>query len=405
MIHGSNFRSTSWRAVGLAVAVLAVHSASAVEPTSKSQISDRFNVATAAPIAEHAYLDDSAGVAANDGTIEVIRERYANGNVRVERCVILDSDKNYVNHGAWKMFATNGDVIAEGQYDMGKRIGMWTRYVGRNDSAVFNDQPYNKFKAPFISQANFANGVIDGEWLIEDADKRKVVQITFKNGERHGPSIAWLPNGKMYRQATYDEGVPVGDVLEINNKNGEFERSASYVDGRKVVNKTAYFPGTRNKKSEATYLAATTVKKSADDFWNVHFATYTSQGKDLRHGAWKEWYANGKPLQEGYYQNDKKSGTFVFWHENGQIAVTGEYKDDVPQGMWVWYHENGLKSAIGKYQDGAYIGEWRWWNEDGRISKRKTYTGAEGITSQPKEESQEIFDLGRVPSDAETQVR
>jgi MORN repeat protein len=172
-----------------------------------------------------------------------------------------------------------------------------------------------------------------------------------------------------------------------------------------VINKTTYFQGTRNKKTEATYLAATTVKKSADDFWTVHFATYTSQGKDLRHGAWKEWYANGKPLQEGYYQNDKKSGTFVFWHENGQIAVTGEYKDDVPQGLWVWYHENGLKSAIGKYQDGGYIGEWRWWNEDGRITKRKTYNGTEGLTEQPKD-SQEIFDLGRVPTDAaETKVR
>ena len=85
--------------------------------------------------------------------------------------------------------------------------------------------------------------------------------------------------------------------------------------------------------------------------------------------------------------------------------MTGEYKDDVPQGLWVWYHPNGLKSAIGKYQDGAYIGEWRWWNEDGRITKSKTYNGAEGLTEQPKD-SQEIFNLGRVPTESEeTQVR
>jgi antitoxin component YwqK of YwqJK toxin-antitoxin module len=404
MIHRLACWSAPLRAAAFTAAALAIQSASAVEPANKSEISERFNVADATPINQNAYLDDSNGVAANDGVVEVVRDRYQNGNVRIERCVILDADKNYVNHGSWKMFATGGEVIAEGQYDMGKRLGMWVRYVGRNDSPVLNENPYNKFKAPFISQANFTNGVMDGEWLIEDSDKRKVVQITFKNGERHGPSIAWLPNGKMFRQATYDEGVPVGDVLEINSKNGEFERAASYVDGRKVINKTTYYSGSRNKKSEAVYLAATTVKKSSDDFWSMQFAGYTSQGKDLRHGAWKEWYTNGKPLQEGFYQNDKKTGTFMFWHENGQVAVTGEYKDDVPQGLWVWYHENGLKSAIGKYEDGTYIGEWRWWNEDGRLTKRKTYTGAEGISSQPQE-SEEVFDLSRVPSDVGTTVK
>ncbi len=402
-----NHRVDCWRAplraAAFIVAALTIHSACAVEQVSKSQISDHFNVADAAPIGQNAYLDDTNGVAANDGAVEVVRERYANGNVRIERCVVLDADKNYVNHGSWKMFATGGEVVAEGQYDMGKRIGLWTRFVNRNESPVLNEHPYNRFKAPFTSQASFDNGVIDGEWLIEDADKRKVVQITFKDGERHGPSIAWLPTGKMYRQATYDEGVPVGDVLEVNNKSGEFERTASYVDGRKVVNKTTYYTGTRNKKTEALYLAATTVKKSPDDFWNLHFAAYTTQGKDLRHGSWKEWYSNGKPLQEGFYQNDKKSGTFIFWHENGQIAVTGEYKDDVPQGLWVWYHPNGLKSAIGKYQEGTYIGEWRWWSEDGRLTKRKSYTGTEGISSQPQE--QEVFDLGRVPSEAGSTVR
>ena len=403
-----NQRVNCWtaplRTAALTVGVLGSQSAWSQEQAPNPQISDHFNVGTAAPIGQNAYLDDSNGVAANDGTIEVVRERYANGNVRIERCVILDADKNYVNHGSWKMFATNGEIIAEGQYEMGKRIGVWTRYVNRGDSPVLNEHPYNRFKVPFTSQANFTAGVIDGEWLIEDADKKKVVQITFKDGERHGPSIAWLPNGKMYRQATYDEGVPVGDVLEVNSKNNEFERVATYVDGRKVVNKTTYYQGTRNKKSEALYLAATTTKKSADDYWNLRFASYTSQGQDLRHGAWKEWYANGKPLQEGFYQNDKKSGTFIFWHDNGQIAVTGEYKDDVPQGLWVWYHPNGLKSAIGKYEEGAYVGEWRWWNEDGKLSKRKTYTGAEGITSQPQE-TEEVFDLSRVPEEVDTTVR
>src|SRR5262245_39606084 len=99
---------TAWgaplRAAALTAAALAIQPAWAVEPADNSEIAERFNVADNAPVAQNAYLDDSNGVAANDGVVEVVKDRYTSGKVRVERCVILDSDKNYVNHGAWKMF-------------------------------------------------------------------------------------------------------------------------------------------------------------------------------------------------------------------------------------------------------------------------------------------------------------
>jgi antitoxin component YwqK of YwqJK toxin-antitoxin module len=369
-------------------------------PAAKAREPQRVSPAAIGGLGQFAYLDDSNNVQ-DDSAVEVVRERYPNGNVKIERCVTLDADKNYVNQGAWKMLSPAGELIAEGQYEMGKRIGVWTRYHGRNESPSLNEYPYNRFQAPFISQANFVDGVIDGEWLIEDAEKKKCVQISFKMGERHGPAVAWLPNGKMFRQATYDEGKPVGDVLEVNSQNGEFERTATYVDGRKIITKTKFFKGTKTKQSEALYLAATTVKKSPDDFWTLRFAEYTTEGKDLRHGVSKEFYSNGKPYLDGNYQNDLRVGKFTYWHENGQVAVTGEYRDDQPNGLWVWFHDNGLKSAIGKYENGVLIGEWRWWNEDGKLTKLKSYDGTESVTTQP----QEVFDLGRLPSDLENSVR
>src|SRR5262249_9379461 len=80
--------------------------------------------------------DDSqapAATASNSGEPETIRERYDDGKVRIERQVTLDADGNYVNHGEWKMYSHAGDVVAEGHYDMGKRIGTWTRWHGRQD--------------------------------------------------------------------------------------------------------------------------------------------------------------------------------------------------------------------------------------------------------------------------------
>src|SRR5262245_2176489 len=39
--------------------------------------------------------------------VEVIRERYPDGKVRVERQVTLDADGNYVNHGPWKWYSSS----------------------------------------------------------------------------------------------------------------------------------------------------------------------------------------------------------------------------------------------------------------------------------------------------------
>ena len=335
------------------------------------------------------------------GEIEVVRERYPDGKIRIERQVTQDATGNYVNHGAWKMLTPSGDVSAEGQYNMGKRVGLWTRWHGRNDSPVFNEFPFQRFKLPFMSQVTFTDGAMDGEWLITDANERKVMQVSLRAGQRHGPAITWLPTGKTYRQATYDAGVPVGDVLQINDKTGELVRAENYVDGRKVITNTSYHPGSRRqKKSETMYLAATTVQQSPDDYWTCRLARYTAEGKDLKHGSSKAWYSNGTHQMEGFYEMDKRAGTFTYWHENGQVAATGEYKEDRAEGIWVWWHPNGQKSAVGKYQDGALIGEWRWWNEDGRLTKQHTYDGTESISSQ----DEESYDIGRIDSD-DTSVR
>jgi antitoxin component YwqK of YwqJK toxin-antitoxin module len=330
-----------------------------------------------------------------------VRERYPDGNVHIERQMTLDNDGNYVNHGAWKMFAPNGDVMAEGQYHFGRRVGLWTRWQVKNDAPLFNDPAFRGFKAPFMSQANFTDGVMDGEWLIIDSNDRKISQITLKNGQRHGLAITWLANGTTYQQATYENGMQVGDLLETDHKTRKLARSATFVDGRKVINKTEYYHGNKQqKKSEITYLGPVTTLEAADEFWNTRFAKYVSEGKNLRHGAAKTWYPNGKLEQEGTYQYGKKSGTFTFWHENGQVAATGEYRDDLAEGQWVWWHENGQKSAFGNYQDGLLIGEWRWWDESGKLTKQHTYDGSESVSSR----NEEAIDVSQLPFESETTV-
>jgi antitoxin component YwqK of YwqJK toxin-antitoxin module len=375
--------------IALAFAAGLATAATAEENTSRHQVAEYENIFLG-EIAATNYAEASNAFG-NVGEVELVRERYPDGKIKVERQVTLNADGNYVNHGAWKQYSTMGDVLAEGQYHFGQRAGLWTRWIGRNDAALIGEQPFRQFKAPFMSQANFANDKVDGEWLVVDANERKVMAITLKAGERHGTSTIWLPNGKVSWQMTYDYSAPSGDLYEVNAKTGELAKTATFDQGRKVYTKTDYYTSrNRQIKSEVTYLSAPTITKSRDNYWTLKLAQFSTEGEDMRHGPVKTWFPNGQQEMEGSYTNDKKTGTFKFWHENGQLQSMGEYRDNNAEGTWVWWHDNGQKSAVGKYEHGTLIGEWRWWDEQGKLTKQETHTGTETGTESAATENEQL---------------
>ena len=72
----------------------------------------------------------STATLAGDSTpMETIRERYPDGDVKIEREVTTDADGDYVNHGAWRMWDRGGKLVAEGRYDLSRRDGQWGIWI------------------------------------------------------------------------------------------------------------------------------------------------------------------------------------------------------------------------------------------------------------------------------------
>ena len=326
---------------------------------------------------------------------EIFIERYDDGSVRIEREVALDEEGNYVNHGPYRMWTRDGKLIAEGDYEMGARVGIWTRWADRKESPLLSQTPFKSFKAPFLSQLGFINGVADGEWLIFDADQRKVSQISLVDGTRHGLALLWAPDGTLLRQSSFENGLPQGDVLQMNAGTKKLDRVKIFLDGREMVTKKATFPRTQQPKIEANHLAAPTVETESDDFWAIKFAEYKAEGEELKHGEWKTWHANGQLHMRGQYHRDQKVGRFVYWHPNGQIAAEGNFREDQYEGDWVWWHPNGQKAVYGTFRNGQVVDEWRWWDQAGRLTKRSLEDGS--MTTQTEENTP--LNLGQLPED------
>ena len=98
---------------------------------------------------------DSQGDAMAAG---MIRERYPDGRVRLERGVKQDADGNFINHGEWRSFDTNGEMLISGTYVDGKMDGDWTRWYRDRRPAFLNGKEYEGFQLPLVSLASFASG-------------------------------------------------------------------------------------------------------------------------------------------------------------------------------------------------------------------------------------------------------
>ena len=347
-------------------------------------------------------VDEMDAIIVDDGGPEIIRERYPNRATKIERQVKQDAGGNYVNHGPWKMWDVEGTLISEGQYDDGERDGLWTRWLRRSETDLFKRPPYKDYTGPYISQAEFNKGRLEGSWVVYDGKQRKISEIQFTDGLRDGKAVWWFPSGQIMQEIDYLEGEIDGKFLQWN-ADGQLTRSDNFDHGRKLAAKMTKHDtkSTRNrgkgkratvaKKTEGMYLFAKEVVETRDDWWNAKLAIYERQGIDERHGEWMAWYSNGQTQTTGEYDHDVEVGTFTWWYSNGQKAVEGAFKDGKHHGTWTWYHQNGQKEVNGQYVSGQPTGPWSWWLEDGRVDRSADFTdGVADFVEAPAQFPDEI---------------
>jgi len=316
-------------------------------------------------------------VAPENNDVEVVRERYPDGKVKVEREVIRDAEENYVNHGTWKMWDKTGNVVGEGRYVNGERQGVWTGWFMPAEVALLSEMPYKQYEGPFISQAEFDGGKLNGRWVIYDAKQRKISEWHYVAGRRHGAWTSWYANGKKMREVHYINGDLDGKVMEWT-ADGAVSTNDTYQGGHKLARKVEYHKADQ-KKSEGMYLFAKQELTQEDEWWDAKLAKFTTVGKDVKHGDFTMWHPNGQVQMQAAYEYDQPVGTFTWWYPNGQKAVQGSYTSGQRHGEWSWYHSNGQKSTHGEFAMGGPHGRWIWWNAEGKVAQKIEYSaGAKG---------------------------
>ena len=285
---------------------------------------------------------------------KVVQERYPSGGLRIECEVTLDGDGNVVNDGLWRKWNPAGGLVAEGHYARGARVGSWTRWLDRDEAEILFTAPFDQFESPFVSQASFVAGQMDGDWTIVDAHGRMCSRVTLKNGKRNGPATLWLPDGRLLRELHFVNGLPSGELRELV-PDGRLTTIARYLEGRQVVNNVTCFPDSEVKQIEATCLAAIVSLREPDDDAQLRFAQFAARKKTALHGPWQSWYSNGQLQCQGNYANGRESGTFTWWHANGTLAAQGLVSGGQPEGTWTWWYADGQKAAEARFSPASVV--------------------------------------------------
>lgn len=319
---------------------------------------------------------------------ETIYQRYPDGKVQIERLVAQDADGNFYNHGPWKLLSPSGQTIAEGVFQLGLMEGTWQRWYAGGEDTIFALRPFSMFRAPFLSHGTFRNGKLHGVWVIHDQQQRKVMDITYRDGQRHGTATWWYPNGTKMREVAFHQGLLDGPLREFDER-GEVTRTEDYVRGRKVVIETANYPSGK-KFVEAAFLEPLLELERDDNWWDARPAEFRQRGVREQHGPVNVWYENGQPLMQGQFVEGERQGTFTWFHANGQRQLVGSYHRGEQVGTWTWWHENGLKATQGAYEREHPVGPWTWWSTEGQVVDRQTFnieTNPQRLMSPTKEET------------------
>jgi uncharacterized protein len=321
--------------------------------------------------------------AEDQALVELIKERYPSGAIKVEREVTQDADGNYLLHGAWRQYDDQGRLMAEGRYVRNRKDGLWRRFYRAGETPLLGTAPYKEFEAPFVSQATFRSGTLQGKWTIADAKQRKVHDVEFADGQRHGRATWYFPTGAVLLQANYVRGRIHGDVVKFSS-DAQVVAEEQYDDGRQQGTRTEFYDTNKKvKKTETGYLHAPLVISKLDDFDAGTLAAFETRGDDEKHGSFQAWHENGQVAKRGEFRYGLPVGKVTHWFANGQKQMEGQYIDGRQHGTWTWWHENGQKAVTGEYRDGTAVNQWSWWQATGKLAQRADLSEGQPVISAP----------------------
>jgi len=188
-------------------------------------------------------------------------------------------DENGERHGLWRKYYNNNRVRYTGTFDHGKEIGVFKFYSASNSDNPVIIKEYNensdladvRFYTPsgvlesegkmrgkeregkwlyyhedgksIMSEENYANGKLDGEYKTFYPTGEPTEIAYYKNGLLHGNYKKYSIKGFLYQDFNYAEGKLNGMAVYYSRKSGDLIKKGPFKDDQRVGTWENYVDG------------------------------------------------------------------------------------------------------------------------------------------------------------------
>lgn len=107
---------------------------------------------------------------------------------------------------------------------------------------------------------------------------------------------------------------------------------------------------------------------------NSHYCVVEKDGKEIKHGNYREMHANGAKKIVGAYDYGKKEGEWTYWDNKGKKFRIENYHQGQKHGLWKSWFWNGAQEFEGTFEQGKPVGTHMGWDQDGNKRVETVYT-------------------------------
>jgi antitoxin component YwqK of YwqJK toxin-antitoxin module len=234
--------------------------------------------------------------------------------------------------------------------------------------------------------ANFLDDERHGLWTSFHPNGKKRTELNYRMGTIHGSSQEWHPSGARKSEFNYRNGSIEGTSTELHeNGRTAFVRDYSngVLHGRHISHDVGGTPQMVRFYHKGTLIGHASINADgsftdtipADPGVAVLKTTFPSGGParemnyrngDLN-GAFKEYHANGKLMEESQWRLDQAEGTTKEYYPSGQLHRATPYVDGLIHGEAITYHENGKVKETITYRHGVKQGAWTLHDSTGKV--------------------------------------
>lgn len=323
---------------------------------------------------------------------------------------------NNLRQGLWKFFnPKTNTLLAEGNFEAGKREGTWTKYYQNGKKAetaeyrddklfglaqyfdtegalkkqmVYQDSvlvgKYTEYfgragnpsiidPKQILVEGQFENGKRSGEWVTFYELGKYAIREFYVNGLREGPYLEYAPDGSLMAEATYLKGQLNGEYKSYLYS--FIQEVGEYKNGEKIGEWKRYFPETKILEAEEFYDQ--NGNKNGD--WKYYYesgrlARIEKYKNGVGVGVWEEYFPNKALSKRKTYELGVPVGEYLEYHSSGQVSVQGQYQSGAKTGIWKSFFPDGEIYSIGEYRNDLKTGLWKYFNKVGILIAEGEYS-------------------------------